>query len=265
MGLVELDAEHPGFRDPIYRKRRHAIAALAEAHQEGEPAPYVVYTPDEERVWRTVCDHLRPLHDAHVHPELQAIQRRLGLLESPLPQLEQVNERLTTTGFRMEPVAGLVAPRRFLEALGRGVFLSTQYLRHGSRPLYTPEPDLVHELVGHAASLLHPGIAEISRRFGQVAAQSTDGEVERLVRLYWWTLEFGLVRHEGAVKALGAGLLSSAGELLGVVAEKPSFQAWSVSGMMGMDYDPTRPNPVLFVAPSFDQMIDSLTEALTIA
>ena len=259
MDLVVLDADHPGFRDPAYRARRNAIAEVAEAHGEGEPVPRIAYTEDEERVWQTVCGHLRPLHAQFVHPELQALQLRLGLLERTLPQLADVNEVLTETGFRMEPVAGLVAPRDFLEALGRGVFLATQYLRHGSRPLYTPEPDVVHELVGHAASLLHPGIADLSRAFGEAAARSNDREVEALVRAYWWTLEFGLVEADGQIRALGAGLLSSAGELAAIYSG-PALQVWDVPAMADTDYDPTRPNPVLFVAPSLDAMVSDLTE-----
>lgn len=260
-GLVELDADHPGFRDQEYRRRRQEIANIANAHVEGEPVPRVPYSAEEEHVWRMVCDYLRPLHEAHVHPQLQVLQQELRLLEQPLPQLEDVNRRLVETGFRMEPVAGLVAPRHFLEALGRGIFLSTQYLRHGSRPLYTPEPDLVHELVGHAASLLHPGIASLSRDLGDAASRSDDAMVEVLVRIYWWTLEFGLVRHEGELKAVGAGLLSSAGELAGAVAEtsgQPELQPWDINSMARTDYDPTCPNPVLFVAPSLDAMIQDL-------
>ncbi|MEM6926034.1 MAG: phenylalanine 4-monooxygenase [Myxococcota bacterium] len=265
-GLVELDADHPGFRDPEYRRRRHTIAAIANAHVEGTPVLLVAYTADEQRVWRAVCDHLRPLHEAHLHPELQATQRRLELLDHDLPQLEDVNQVLEETGFRMEPVAGLVTARDFLEALGRGTFMSTQYLRHGSRPLYTPEPDLVHELVGHAASLLHPGIAAVSRSFGEAAARADDREIEALVRIYWWTLEFGLVRHDGALKAIGAGLLSSAGELAGAVDETsahPVLQAWDVGLMAATDYDPTQPNPGLFVAPSLEHFIGDLCGWLT--
>lgn len=261
-GLVELDADHPGFRDHAYRQRRQAIAAIARAHAEGQPVPRVTYTPDEERVWRVVCDHLRPLHHAYLHPELQAMQRQLGLLDHALPQLEDINAVLVhDTAFRMEPVAGLVAARDFLEALGRGIFLSTQYLRHGSRPLYTPEPDLVHELVGHAASLLHPGIARLSRAFGEAARHGDDLTIEQLVRIYWWTLEFGLVRHRGKLKAIGAGLLSSAGELGGAAdpsTAEPTLLPWDIDRMAHTDYDPTQPNPVLFVAPSLDDLVNDL-------
>jgi phenylalanine-4-hydroxylase len=73
----------------------------------------------------------------------------------------------------MLPVGGLISGRAFLSAMGHGVFLSTQYMRHHSVPLYTPEPDVVHELVGHAASLFHPGLVKLSRRFGEAAWRVT--------------------------------------------------------------------------------------------
>lgn len=269
--LVELDADHPGFRDAEYRQRRNAIAAIAVAHDEGEPVPHIAYTDDELGVWRTVCQHLGPLHATAAHPRLDAIRRRIGLFEGALPQMEDVNRHLAGTDFRMEPVAGLVEARTFLEALGRGIFLATQYIRHASRPLYTPEPDVVHELVGHAASLIDPGLAALSRRFGEVASRVDDAAITPLIRVYWWALEFGLVREEASrarvglegerVYAAGAGLLSSAAELAGATAgaaEGPERRSWDLDAMAATPFDPTRPNPVLFVAPGFDAMLDDL-------
>lgn len=255
--LVPLDADHPGFRDPLYRQRRDELARIAIGHAEGEPVPRVAYTEDEHRVWRAVWAELTPLHTRWVHPALNALQRDLELAARPIPQLADVNDALAATGFRMEPVAGLVTPRDFLEALGRGIFLSTQYMRHSSRPLYTPEPDVIHELVGHAASLFHPAIAELSMAFGRLTAISDDRAVEAIVRVYWWTLEFGLALHEGAPKAVGAGLLSSAGELAGSGAVP--HQPWDLDRMASTPYDPTCPNPQLFVAPSLEAMIADTT------
>ena len=170
-GLVELDPEHPGFWDSEYRVRRMEIARLALEYRSGEPVREAIYTDEEHAVWREVHELLFPLHRERACREIVDLQSVLPLSADRIPQLEDLNARLSaTSGFRMEPVAGLVVARTFLSYLGRQVFLSTQYMRHHSRPLYTPEPDVIHELVGHAATLVHPAIAELSRVLGVAAA-----------------------------------------------------------------------------------------------
>ena len=220
--LVQLDPDHPGFRDPVYRERRDAIARIAHGHTTGDPVPHAPYSDEEHGVWSQISGRLAPLHATLVASELHRLATTLELPTDRMPQLEEVNARLAHVGWRMEPVAGLVEARAFLTSLADGVFCSTQYIRHASKPFYTPEPDIVHELVGHAASLLHPGIRATSARFGRCAREANDTEIERLTRIYWYTLEFGLVEEHGQLRALGAGLLSSIGELeRSVLADVP--------------------------------------------
>ena len=257
--LVQLDAEHPGFRDLAYRERRSFIARIALEHETGAPVPLAPYSLEEEQVWREVWRELVPQHARHACQELNQLQDALGLGRAGIPQLVELNCRIEpVTGFRCEPVAGLVATRDFLTALGRGVFLSTQYIRHASRPLYTPEPDIVHEAVGHAASLTHPGIAHVNRAFGAAAVDADAAQLERLDRAYWFTMEFGWVREGGERKAFGAGLLSSAGEL----TQQPTELGWDLDRAARTAYDPTDFQPVAFVAPSFDGLLGDLTEWL---
>ncbi|MCB9692071.1 MAG: hypothetical protein H6736_09675 [Alphaproteobacteria bacterium] len=189
-----------------------------------------------------------------------------GTLELPtdrIPQLAEVNARLGEAGFRMEPVAGLVDAAIFLRHLGRGVFLSTQYIRHASRPFYTPEPDVVHELVGHAASLLHPGIRATSRRFGECAERATPWEIERLTRVYWYTLEFGLVEEDGVLKALGAGLLSSVGELQRSVGDPDVERVpFDPERTVRRPYDPTSFQAIYDVGPGLEGTLATLDDWL---
>lgn len=249
--LVELDQDHPGFRDASYRARRNTIAAVALAHRTGTPVPAVEYSAGEHEVWNTVWSRLTPLHSELVCAELLQAQRALILGHDTIPQFGPLNRRLErATGFRMEPVAGLVAARVFLTYLGQNVFLATQYIRHSSRPFYTPEPDVVHELVGHAASLADPQIAELSRAFGRAAVRATDEEIVRLERVYWYTLEFGLAVQDGEPKAYGAGLLSSAGELERIRGEA-EIVPLDLDSVAQTAYDPTAYQPRLFVGPSF--------------
>jgi phenylalanine-4-hydroxylase len=255
--LVELDRDHPGFRDLDYRARRNAIARLALDFQEGDPLPHVPYLPAEHAVWRTVHEHLAPLHAAHASAEARAFQALIPLDPHAIPQLATVNAMLAPSGMRMLPVAGLVTPRAFMVHLGRGVFLSTQYMRHHSAPLYTPEPDVIHELVGHAGSLAHPAVAALSRAFGRASEEADEEALAELTRLYWYTLEFGLVREAGALKAYGAGLLSSFGEL-GRFSTEARIEEWSIERIIATPFDPTDYQRVLFVAPSFSQMVEEV-------
>lgn len=239
-----------------YRQRRNAIARAAVEYR-GGPVPDVEYTDEEQAVWRLVRERLLPLHRALAARLLVEASERVALRADRIPQLGEVNAALArATGFTMVPVAGLVAARDFLRRLGDGVFLSTQYIRHSSAPFYTPEPDVVHELVGHAASLTCPRVAAASRALG-LAAQGADEEgVRALERVYWYSLEFGAAREDGRVKAFGAGLLSSVGEIqrLASAEQRP----WDLEVMAATPYDPTDYQPRYFVAPSPERLLDDL-------
>jgi phenylalanine-4-hydroxylase len=253
--LVKLDRDHPGFRDRAYRDRRDAIARLALEHREGQPPPEVAYTESEQSVWQTIWEHLTPLHDRFACDAWREGAARLDVSRTRVPQLRALNEQIAPlTGFRLVPVAGLVAPGVFLRHLARGEFLATQYMRHASAPLYTPEPDVVHEVVGHALSLAHEGFAALNRAFGEAACRARDaGEDEALVRVYWWTLEFGALEDAGRLEVYGAGLLSSFGELGRFAAGAPR-RPFDLDAMARTPFDPTDYQAQFFVAPPFEEM-----------
>ncbi len=260
--LVQLDRDHPGFRDLDYRKRRDAIARLADAHRPGTPAPEVAYSAQEQQVWATALAALAPLHARYAAQSFLDAWPTIGFEPGRIPQLSEISTRLTrATRFAYAPVAGLVTPREFMERLESRTFLATQYMRHPSAPLYTPEPDVIHELVGHAPSLADERYAQLNHLFGAATRRADEATTQRLIRTYWYCLEFGLVREGGQVKAVGAGLLSSFGEL-GRFERESRLLPFDLDLIARTPFDPTQYQDTLFVADSEEALRTALTRWL---
>lgn len=251
---VALRADHPGFHDADYRARRALVDRLARRHRHGRRHPTVCYSAAEHGVWRDVHARLAPLARAHACGEYQRaladLERHCGYRQG-IPQGRDVSAFLAVrTGFRLRPVAGLLRPRDFLAGLAFRVFFATQYIRHGSKPLYTPEPDVCHELIGHAPMFADPAFADLSQEIGLASLGASDADIERLARCYWYSVEFGLLRESGARKAYGAGLLSSFGELEHACREDSpaTFAPWQPQVAAERPYPITQYQPHYFVA-----------------
>jgi len=252
---LELPADHPGFSDPAYRRRRQAIADVGAAYRPGATIPDVEYTAEEDELWKVVSGQLAAKHRRLACGEYLAGAARLVLPTERVPQLGEVNQRVyELTGFHIRPVPGLVPVRDFYGSLAERTFMSTQYVRHHSVPFYTPEPDIVHEIIGHANMLASQVFAQLYQAAGRASLRATSDEaLEFFSKVFWFTLEFGVVREGGEVKAYGAGLLSSYGEL--DAFRQAEIRAWDLMEMGTRPYDITRYQPVLFEAPSFDELV----------
>jgi len=244
--------------DPAYRARRAAIAEVGSAYQSGARIPDVEYTPEEDAVWCTVSTELRARHQRYACAEYLRGAERLVLPTDRVPQLRQVDRRVhDLTGFHVHPVPGLVPTRTFYGALADRTFLSTQYIRHHSVPYYTPEPDIVHEIIGHANTLASGVFAELYEAAGRASVRAeTEAAHDFFSHVFWFTLEFGVVEERREAKAYGAGLLSSFGEIEGFRGAE--LRPWDLREMGTRSYDITTYQPVLFVAPSFAAMVDRL-------
>ncbi len=257
----ELASDHPGFNDETYRKRREEIVHISNSYniQDCENIPIVNYTEEEKRVWKLMWEKLIPLQRKHACDEvlenMDIFIKDVGFRSDEIPQIKDVSNYLrkkTNTIFR--PVGGLLSQREFLNGLAFRVFHSTQYLRHHSKPLYTPEPDIVHEILGHAILFANKDFADFSQEIGLASLAASDEDIKKIGTIYWFTIEFGLCLQNKQKKIYGAGILSSPSEIEWSISEKPKLHDFDLEKIANYPFSITDIQQNYFLAPSFVEM-----------
>ena len=252
---LELEPGHPGLGDADYVQRRHALFALCRRHRlETLGPPLIDYTPEETRIWRDVAPRLDELHRKHACAIYLDAKAALGISSAAIPQLRHLSERLEReTRMHLVPAEGPLAYRTFYGYIARRGFPVTQFIRHGSHPEFTPEPDMIHDCLGHVPSLMNHDYAEVLSLIGRAAVTTSDPlQVLALKRFSWYSIEFGLIEEGGATKVFGAGILSSTGEIpFSLFSKDVRRRPFVTDEVIETDYDPSRMQDHLFVIPSF--------------
>ena len=251
--IAFLGLDHPGAKDLEYRKRRDFIAGITrQAREQGEEPPILEYTDEENDVWRIISDKLEPLHEKYADRNYLEAKDALRIPADHIPQLQELSGRLEPYhGFRLGAIEGLVDSRFFLGSFAKKRMACTQYIRHASRPEYTPEPDIIHEVIGHVPAFTDGDFCHLSELIGKVALLADDAQLRQLERIYWFTIEYGLIREDGGVKAYGAGLLGSFGELPHVYSGDVEWAPFVLEDVVDQDYNYSAMQSKLFVIPSF--------------
>ena len=220
--------------------------------------PFAAYTPEQHDRWRRLYRRqmaLMPRYAAH-----EFIQNVEGLdIAGGIPDFARVNEFLgSATGFQIVAVPGLVPDAVFYDHLANRRFPVSWWIREESELDYLVEPDVFHDFFGHVPLLAHPVFAEYMVEYGKAGPLAARmGTVPLLARLYWYTIEFGLVRTKDGLRAFGAGILSSKGETVYAVESPiPNRIGFDLDRVLTTDYRIDDFQKTYFVIDSFQQMFD---------
>jgi len=258
-----LDPHHPGIGDADYVARRHQFFNTSRQWRlQAKGIPYVEYREEEQAVWRDVSRKLEPIHLESASGIYLDGKSALGFNPDEIAQPSTVDRRLRElTGLGLIPAEGLIPFRGFFGYLADKKLPCTQYVRHHSRPAFTPEPDVIHDMIGHVPQLADRDYVDLIEMIGKATQEATDQQLQAFERLYWFTIEFGLILENRQLKFFGAGLLSSFGEMHHALSDEVERIPFDMDTLIRTGYDPSRMQDKLFVIQSFDQLREE-TQAL---
>jgi phenylalanine-4-hydroxylase len=243
------------------------IATLSEAAPFIIQQDYAAYTYEQHSVWAELVGQMLPELEKHAARAYLEGFEIIGLKRDRLPDLAAISARLAPrTGWTSTPVSGFLPAPAFFEMLASRLFPTTTWLRSKDSLEYTPEPDIFHDVFGHVPMHAHPVFADFLARYGRVCAGINDaGVLEKLGRLFWYTVEFGLIRERGEIKVYGSGLISSHGECRNVMEGNCAVHDFSLDEVLHTPVKVDELHKLLFAVSSFDQIYEAMREAEQLA
>ena len=223
---------------------------------------YESYDDEAHAVWRLLYERrMATLRETGSRVFLDGIER-IGLSAQRVPDLADINRRLAArTGWRAMGVGGFIPAAQFFRCLSRRQFPTTLGVRPRSQLDYLPEPDIFHDVFGHVPLHAEPVFADFLQRFGALgAAARNEGETEALARLFWFTVEFGLIDEGGATRVYGSGLISSHGDAANALGEKCERRPFDLDAVIAQPFEIDHFQDVLFVVRSFDELFRAVEE-----
>lgn len=209
-----------------------------------------------DAVWRALFERQQPAVERGMCSEFRRGLALAGLTAERMPRHGELSTRLfDLCGWRIETVHGLIPAANFFALLRDRRFPSPDWIRHHDDLEYTPEPDAFHDLFGHVPQLASPAFTNVLERLADAARSADPAEVLAIERVYWFTIEFGLVREHGEVRALGAGLASSIAELdRALHASAVERRAFRLNEARMTSFETDRPQEIYLVADSLDAL-----------
>ncbi len=218
------------------------------------------YTDEENRVWATLAERrMQVLEDTASSAFLDGLEH-LQLPMDRVPLFDDVNARLAPmTGWTVRAVNGFIPARMFMASLAERRFPSTLEIRPASQLEYLQEPDIFHDMFGHVPMHTHTAFADFLQAYGRLAdSHARDGHFDELARLFWYTVEFGLISEGGRTKLYGSGLMSSFGEADYALDNGPELRPFNLEEVITTPFRIDVYQPLLFVIDGFDQLIEAV-------
>ena len=231
---------------------------------------WAAYTPEQHSVWAELVHRRMPQLADHACAEYLDGFHQIGLREDTIPNLAEVNRRLgPRTRWNATPVSGFLPPDAFFEMLAARKFPTTTYIRTRDSLEYTPEPDIFHDVFGHVPMHAHPVFADFLERYGRICAaipSEDKDKLERMGRLFWFTVEFGVIRQNGEIKLYGSGLISSHGESTRLIenlktGRGPEIRPFNLDQVLNQQFLVSEMQKVLYAVESFDQIYEATQQA----
>jgi len=214
------------------------------------------YSDEDQAVWRLLVERQTALAERHACPEFLQGLRTLGIGET-IPDFDAVNARLEPlTGWRVVGVPGLIPDAVFYDHLAHRRFPVTVWIRKRSEIDYLVEPDLFHDFFGHVPLLSNPVFADYMQLYGRRGVEAGP-QLDLLARLYWYTVEFGLIRTPAGLKIYGAGILSSASEVRHAIKGEVERLPFEAAKVMRRPYEIDKLQNTYFVLDDFRQLFEA--------
>ena len=222
---------------------------------------YEGYTAENQETWQILFDRqMAFLKDNASQTYLKGAEI-INLRRDRVPPLSDINARLwPLTRWQSRAVPGYLPPKAFFACLARREFPTTIVIRPKESIDYLPEPDIFHDIFGHVPLHADATFADFLQTYGKAALTTDDPkEVERLARLFWFTVEFGLIREGGRLKVYGSGLISSPGESRhSLESEKVERRPFDLDRVCDTSFEIDHYQPILYVLESFEQLRDAM-------
>lgn len=224
---------------------------------------YTKYTADQHALWSELVQRrMAQLKQCACREYLEGWSA-LGLEQQRIPRLPEISERLVQrTGWKVQPVSGFMPARAFFEMLAARQFPTTTWLRSHESMDYTPEPDILHDALGHLPMFAEQRFADAVAEYGRVCgSMESEEKLETMGRLYWYTFEFGLIRQDGAVKVYGSGVASSQEECTNVLSGGCEIRNFNVAEVLNTTVKVDEIHKRLFAIDSFAEILSAVREA----
>jgi phenylalanine-4-hydroxylase len=224
---------------------------------------YEKYTAEDHQVWKILFERqMKNLPGVATEEYIRGIDR-VKFVADRIPNFEEVNQLLEPmTGWRLHVVPGLIPNREFFELMANRNFCATTWLRKMSQLDYLEEPDMFHDVFGHVPLLTNQPLCNFLEDLSRIALRFVENEhvIELISRIYWFTVEFGLIQEEGRLKIYGAGILSSVGETKYCLGDVPLRVPYNVRDVLDTPYIKEKFQEKYFVIDSYEQLYGSVGE-----